>query len=136
ELPLGPGGEPVFYHSISCNPLTAEELTRGEDSELDSDDDEWERRVHAGLATQGMAPGSHEYAFFMLWNRFLRKAPLRADCDVAFCCTEFFHAHQKELAAADAPLRKMFLVHLVNLWHYRLLSPPQMNSILCAGSKH
>ncbi len=63
-----------------------------------------------------------ERELMMNWNTYLRRYPVYADAHVPSACLGFVSAYAPHLCAS-MPLRRCFMVHMVHLWEYNLVSP-------------
>jgi hypothetical protein len=78
---------------------------------------------------KGLCPEQRDFMY--RWNLFLHRQPLHADADLPAALRRFA-AEQGDELATDGPLRRCLLSHLLSLWRFRLLSPPQLHELTSA----
>lgn len=86
------------------------------------------------LENSSANPSSDEKRFMLMWNMFLVLEPIFSDMQVPAACKRFAYLHAKALSAA--PMRQNFVLHLVNMCTFKLLTPDEVQQCLTTVDKH
>ncbi|KAL0048331.1 hypothetical protein WJX82_001060 [Trebouxia sp. C0006] len=119
---------PVYFHARSCSRMTPQEVAhilQDPHAVPDSDDEEDDReRSKARVVRQldkltGLSAA--EKNLMLSWNIYLRDHPCLSDAQMGQRCIDFAAEHAKAMRA-DPELRRCFMVHLVNLWEFNIVT--------------
>ena len=65
-----------------------------------------------------------------LWNSFMVSHYAQSDKDIVLKCKEFITCYKKDLLSYHPHLKKYFLYHLLNLYHWSLISSKEISSLM------
>lgn len=129
--------EPVYYHARSCSRMVAEEVAQilqDPRAVPDSDDEEdhRDRMIRAVKQLDKQTDLSQAEKQLMLsWNLHLHEHPCLANSHMGQRCLDFAAANCQDLRASP-DLKRCFMVHLINLWEFNLISPDLVHA--CVAS--
>lgn len=72
-----------------------------------------------------------EKDLMLSWNLYLHDHPCRSDAHMSQRCLDFA-AVQSDKMQADADFRRCFMVHLINLWDFNLVSPDLVDACMAS----
>ena len=116
-----------YYHSRTCLPMSKKIFKREDKSAIpDSDDDEKEQeemsdKEDALFIDEYVDVAQVEKDFFRMWNKHVRKYCAMANRQMPDCTSSFMYVH-KERLVKDRQMRKLFHLHLMNMYDFGVLS--------------
>ncbi|KAA6426359.1 MAG: Polycomb suz12 [Trebouxia sp. A1-2] len=119
---------PVYFHARSCSRMTPQEVShilQDPHAVTDSDDEEDDRERSKARAVRQLdkltGVNTAEKNLMLSWNMYLHDHPCLSDAQMGQRCIDFA-AEQVQAMRADSELRRCFMVHLVNLWEFNIVS--------------
>jgi len=116
-----------YYHSRTCLPMSKKIFKKEDKSAIpDSDDDEKEQeemldKEDALFIDEYVDVAQVEKDFFRMWNKHVRKYCAMANRQMPDCTSSFMYVH-KERLVKDRQMRKLFHLHLMNMYDFGVLS--------------
>ena len=116
-----------YYRSRTCLPMSKKIFKREDKSAIpDSDDDEKEQeemwdKEDALFIDEYVDVAQVEKDFFRMWNKHVRKYCAMANRQMPDCTSSFMYVH-KERLVKDRQMRKLFHLHLMNMYDFGVLS--------------
>ena len=116
-----------YYHSRTCLPMSKKIFKREDKSTIpDSDDDDKEQEEmwdeeDALYIDEYVDVAQVEKDFFRMWNKHVRKYCVMANRQMPDCTSSFMYVH-KETLVKDRQMRKLFHLHLMNMYEFGVLS--------------
>ncbi|CAL8468901.1 g8442 [Coccomyxa elongata] len=124
-----------LYHARTAVQMKQQELAAimadpkaAPDSDDEEDIEEWKQRSRRKLAPRTDLC-QEEKVFMFNWNVHLRNHPVHADSQVPASCMDF-SSNNRAILGSNAAIRRIFVLHLVNLYEYGLLTPHQIDDCL------
>ncbi|KAK9915282.1 hypothetical protein WJX75_007086 [Coccomyxa subellipsoidea] len=124
-----------FYHARTAVQMKQQELVAimaDPKSAPDSDDEEdlemWKDKSRRKLAPRNDLC-QEEKAFMFNWNLHMRNHPVHADAQVPECCMNFSRINHGILST-NLAIRRVYTLHLVNLYEFGLLTPYHIDNCL------
>eukprot|EP00466_Bigelowiella_natans_P012938 jgi/Bigna1/83436/fgenesh1_pg.108_\ len=108
-----------FFHASDTTPCYEDELDIDSDDEYEVDD-EWLREQQKQSIEELEELSQSEQLFAIQWNDFVHKHHVYADFVFPLMCEIFANEHGKWLI--EKRLRTNFLLHLMTMWEWRLVS--------------
>ena len=116
-----------YYHSRTCLPMSKKIFKRKDKFTIpDSDDDDKEQEEmwdeeDALYIDEYVDVAQVEKDFFRMWNKHVRKYCVMANRQMPDCTSSFMYVH-KETLVKDRQMRKLFHLHLMNMYEFGVLS--------------
>ena len=116
-----------YYHSRTCLPMSKKIFKTEDKSTIpDSDDDEREQeemwdKEDALFIDEYVDVAQVEKDFFRMWNKHVRKYCAMANRQMPDCTSSFMYVHKEKLVK-DRQMRKLFHLHLMNMYDFGVLS--------------
>ena len=127
---LQPSHARQYYHCSGC-------AVEPWEAEYESDNDASSRWMHLlsnDLLDEYEDISEREKTFMKMWNTFVNSFPLHADMYVRFGVVLF--AKRMAPHIVDRGLRHIFLVHLISLWDFSLISAADIVSSMSLVDKY
>ncbi|DBB04347.1 hypothetical protein WJX77_010776 [Trebouxia sp. C0004] len=119
---------PVYFHARSCSRMTPQEVShimQDPHAVTDSDDEADDRDCSKARVVRQLdrltGLSAAEKNLMLSWNMYLHDHPCLADAQMGQRCIAFA-AEQVQAMRADSELRRCFMVHLVNLWEFNIVT--------------
>lgn len=119
---------PVYFHARSCSRMTPQEVAhilQDPHAVTDSDDEEDDRECSKARVVRQLDKltglSTAEKNLMLSWNIYLHNHPCLSDAQMGQRCIDFA-AEQVQAIRADSELRRCFMVHLVNLWEFNIVT--------------
>jgi hypothetical protein len=114
-----------YYHSRTCLPMSRK-MIKEQQKMQDSDDDEKEQEEmwdneDALYIDEYVDVAQVEKDFFHAWNKHVRKFCALANRQMPDCTSSFMYSNKDKLIK-DRQMRKLFHLHLINMYDFGVLS--------------
>lgn len=125
-LEFGDGHDRQYYRTMN-NMQYTHRIDFDEDSEGEMDPG-WLRNHTTKLLDDFLDVNEGEKEMLKMWNLHVMKHNFVGDCQMPLACELFVNEYGAQILAKE--LYRNFLLHLVNLHDYGMISPNQMNAIV------
>lgn len=119
---------PVYFHARSCSRMTPQEVSQilqdphaVPDSDDEEDDGERSKARVVRQLDKVTGLSAAEKNLMLSWNIYLHDHSCLSDAQMGQRCIGFA-AEQAQAMRADSELRRCFMVHLVNLWEFNIVT--------------
>ena len=114
-----------FYHSRTGVPIHEDELGYDSDNDVDESQD---LCMNNAMLEEFDDVSYEEKVFMMMWHSHLKSFPYYADLYIPWITERFTRKHAPDLVHLG--LRHNFLLHLITLWDYGLISSEDIESCI------
>ena len=114
-----------FYHSRTGVPMHEDELGYDSDDDVDESQD---LHTNNAMLEEFDDVSYEEKTFMMMWHSHLISFPVYADLYIPMITERFARKHAPDLIQLG--LRHNFLLHLITLWDYGLISSEDMEKCI------